>query len=456
MRMRLMREDEAMTEGEVLTLSGSSMENRTITGCTYLDTAADEDTEEVTETIEVVLEGTAATVVADIEAIENWLMEAKRYQDEQTGVRVWLEMDLLETGDWWRSEILSGTVSRSTDMRTLLDGQIQIGVHIKRRNYWETKFDNFVPISNANGTNITTGLPVFNGADERGVAPAVVQNWVQIAAGVIRGTLPTPASLELLHVTDTVESLGTIWVGHNWSSDPLNLAHLLEAETGTGGTTVDDSDSSGGKYKSITITAGAEQDLLTWTLSAAFLHAAKGRYFQVYMFRRPAIHNEVLYRLKLMDGTTTVWSSGQTLVKNPGGAIDSLGVIQLPPWLPGFFELRDLTMILTGELTAEGSSTIYPDFFMFMPVDSFRKYSNAAPGLAPGRRLIDDPTNGVYSDNGGGFLLAGGIAAEGPGIWLEPKRIQRLYFLMHGEKALGDLNWTVSVILRYRPRRLRL
>lgn len=90
-------------------------------------------------------------------------------------------------------------------------------------------------------------------------------------------------------------------------------------------------------------------------------------------------------------------------------------------------------------------------------MDSYRQYESIGGGMAQNRRLIDDPTNGTYTDNGADGLKSSDFATLGKGIWLEPKVAQRLYFLMHGS-TIGDgpIDRSLSVVVKYRPRRLRL
>jgi hypothetical protein len=449
MRMRLRR------ASETIYLSGG--DGSTILGCTYHDTAADGDTEKVTETIDVVLEGAAASVVANVRTIESWLEEAKAYQTGDSDDRIWLEIDLLDTDDWWRSEILSGMVSRSTSMRMLKAGQLLIGVQVTRNNWLEAYAETSVPISNGNGTDVTTGLPVFNCSDGAGASPAIRHNWVGIAANVIQGTIPAPARLELTNSYDSSADLGIVWVGHNWRSDPTNLAHVLEAEAASGGTAVDHAGSSGGQYKSVVVADGSEQTMLTWTLSTNLLNAARGRFFKIFMRRSLGIDTGMLYRLKLLDDTVTVWSGGQALVENSVRTINPIDVVQLPPWLPGQTGVRGMKLVLTGQRASTGSLTVYPDYLMLMALDSYREIALIGMGVEYGRRLIDDPIDGVYADDGSGGLRSGEFTPRGPGIWLKPLAAQRLFFLMHGNTILdGPISRSLSVVVKYRPRRLRL
>ena len=438
---------------EILNLSGGS---GTIRGCQYLDAAADGEAETVTETIEVVLEGTAAAVLADVETIERWLEEARLYQENETGERVWLEMDLLDTGDWWRSEALRGMVSRGTSMRMLLGGTVKIGAQVTRRNWWETLNEVSVPLSNGNGTNVTTGINVYNASDGVGVSPNVRHNYAHIGADVILGTLPAPAKLEMTSIYTSASNLAYVWVAQNFSSDPANLAHVLEAEAATGGTLIAGGDASGGNYKSVVLNEGAEQTLLTWALSTTLLNAARGQYFGVFM-RRSGIDPTAQYRLKILDGTLVVWSGKLATIENGYMAINQLDVAQLPPWLPGKSAARALTLVLSGAKNSAGTLSVSIDYLMLMAVDGYRRFDKVGVGMAINRRLIDDPVDGVYTDNGAGGLLSGDFAAQGGGVWLRPKVAQRLYYLMHGA-LIGDgpIAWGLKVAVKYRPRRLRL
>ena len=439
---------------ETLNLSGGS---GTILGCTYLDAAADAETEEVTETIEVVLEGTAANVLADERQIERWLEEARRFQEEGNGERVWLEMDVVGSGDWQRSEVLGGMVTRGTSMRMLLGGQIQIGVQVRRRNWWEAYNETSVALSNGNGTNVTTGLAVFNGSDGSGSAPAMRHNYAQIGAGVIGGTIPAPARLELTNTYASSSGLEDIWVGHNFSSDPANLAHVLEAEAATGGTTTASASSSGGYFKLVSVSEGSEQTLLSWALSTTLLSAARGRYFGVMMRRALGLDTGAQYRLKLKDGASVVWSGGLSLVENANRLINLLDVAQLPPWLPGIGGVRGLTLELSGARIGTGSLSVYVDFLMLMALDSHRQFKRIGAGLDQNRKLIDDPVDGVMTSDSSGGLLSGDFVATGPGIWLVPNVLQRVYFMMHGiTVADGPIDRSLSVVVKYRARRLRL
>lgn len=365
----------------------------------------------------------------------------------------WINYAPAQGESTWRSRLTGGTVMLASGFyKRRKQDKSQVGVAITRLPWWEGP-EAQVPLTNSNGTNNTSGLAVYNHMD----SGTGHDNYVEIAATDVDGGLPGAVRLELTNPDTSGNGPSQIFAGHNWQSDPANFNPVLEGEAATGGTTTVDTTCSNGNYSAYSLAANGETVMYTWTLSSALLGQAKGHYFKI-IGRFKASYGVVRTRFKpylFYNNVVPIWEGSDVLPDSAyARALRDLGMIRLPPWLPGVSSLSALSLRLSGKRIVSESLSIGLDFLYLLPVDTYHQYTVIGHVLDNGR-LIDDGINGmIYTDDGADGNRQGNVVGSGSGIYLEPGKLQRIYFLFHC--ALADsapVDRTLSVKLYYRPRR---
>ena len=148
------------------------------------------------------------------------------------------------------------------------------------------------PLTNASAPNNTSGITIYN-HDDSGTNH---DNYVQIAAADVGGSLPAPVKVELTNNTGGSLNYKQIWLANNAFCDPANFPHILEGEAfvAGGGTTASNADSSSSSYATITTAENYQQ----WTLSSALLTKARGYDFHLMALsvsQRHDLHSPIGY-----------------------------------------------------------------------------------------------------------------------------------------------------------------
>jgi len=412
----------------------------------------DEDAESVSEQFDILINGSSGSDLrSKKEAIRLAFQHAKLHKDDAQAA--WLYFDVDDSGDAWMSKIIQGQViyDRNLD-RNWRQNKIVATVIIEHKPFWDAMDEVQVPLTNGNGTDVLTGLTVYN-HDDGGVSP-YHDNWIDIKAADVLGDKPGRTRLEVLNNYAT-NRLNTLWTGQNFT-DPDNLTHIIEGESSTTGTEQNDSSCSNGKYRQYALASGSEYTMFTWSLSDTFLNACKGQYYKIMVRFFSTVPTDVKFRIKLIYAATTIWQSGQvTMDATRGYQIRDLFTLRLPPWLLGATDLNALTMTMTGQQSTGSSINVNVDFLQVTPLDGWRMLECAGYGIEQNERLIDDGLNEVaYIDDGAGDNKLGILVGYGNPIALYPGKKQRLYFLMHSNISnTAEIARTISVKLFYHPRR---
>jgi hypothetical protein len=400
----------------------------------------------VVDSIPLLLFGaTAAAVQAVAWAIERHLVAARKRQADQAGTRVYLEMWLDADSEYWRSEILDG---RLTFAEGALDTQstrkVEAVLLLERVNFWESG-EGELAISNKISSAATGGRTIGNHTD--GDAAASSGNWGQVAAGQVGGSLPTPALITLANATASSQDYRNIYFGLNAYSDPVNFAHMIEGEAAAPsyGTSVSLSSCSGGAYLSKTVTGSS---FIQWTLPAATMQAAQGRFFRL-LARLASISGSCYLRPVVRDSTGLVdlFVGDERLVSSEVALVD-LGALPLPPSV-GAVSWGDLTLLLMVRSVA--GVTLGLDFVQLTPADSFAQVRQRGLSIPAGGVITLDGIEGaVY---GGGSPIYTPIQMP---LWLQPNLLQRIYVLHDEGTGAPVITNTFTVRVYYRKRRLTL
>lgn len=326
---------------------------------------------EMTESGEWRVSGTSeSNLVANIRAIQDAFRMAKAYDDEQVGAyQVWLTFQEDGSEEVWESQVFEGRLElKANALGTAWDGLVEYVTLIWRRMpWWERQID--VPITNENGSNLTSGLKVYNCNDAGSVGSDKYVSYASIAVGVVAGDLPAPALITF--AATATDQPDNILVCHNAKTDPtlLSAAELLkEGETGTADTT--DANRSGGKTHEYTIPSGStglsiEKSSGIFGLGTIFNGAwirilVSAKFTGTIKITPYMQFNNVHYygAASLVTGAATTWQ------------LIDLGLIYIPPTKlyasSSFYGFK-----LGLQLIETAGGTIDVDYIQTWPVDSF-------------------------------------------------------------------------------------
>jgi hypothetical protein len=400
----------------------------------------------VTETFELGIAGDVAVLRSVYTGLRTLLAQAAQYQQDRTAVdRVYVQIEL-DTGDWWQSEILAGSITVSNQ---LFGGEwrceqfFTLTVTWLRRPWWEEDTLTTLTISSSTTTTPGSSAVVENTTDTSS------GNWLEIASTQITGDLPSPAQIEITS-DDAGSNLADFRIGHNVYRSPGSVTLTLEGEDSTkSGTssTVADADASDGEVETWTYAAAYDNVIATWTISSAQLAAANGAYVRV--FAIGSFPGDQELQVEWTDG---IQSYGGTdyVVGTAGVAVLDLGVLRMPPYNAGLSGLGSIDLRVNVRISQSGFTTL--DCLQLLPLDGWLALKQTGFGVAQSQTLVYDPYDRyVYS----GASKRRNYNAEGS-IMLEPDRTQRLRFLFNDQLNDVKADRSITVAVKARQRRSML
>lgn len=407
----------------------------------------------VTESLKVEISGaTIADVQTAYQAIGRAFGFARQKIKTQSGYRVFVNITPDGYTAAYRSEIIDGSIVIEDGGfdAPWVEKRIDAVITWTRRGYWEGPL---TALTLTNGSGSGTSITVYNHDD----ATANHDNWVQLAAGIVEGDLPTPIYLYANNTT-AAGSLKDLYYTGNYIGIPASFTPLLEAESATGGTTTADATCSNGNRKDLSWAVTTETTLLTWTLSPSFLQYADNQFFMMLIrFSTAPAYTNLWLRFKVQWNSQTVWQG--PLIKAGTVTLQELGAIQLPPGLLDAYS-EQLTLVLSGWRNQAGTHTLAIDFLHLMPMGNYRKIkAKSGSTLAYAATLIDDQIEGdLYSLNGSLYHAPTHIAIGRVVVWPGsiPGVYQRIYFLHQDGAGGAGVDRTLSIQIKYRPRRVTL
>jgi len=425
-----------ITDGTItVTLSSGNM-----TLMSYLPQVAEGDY--ITEMAEICFTSDFATERSDIATINRLLEQARRYQLLRVGNAVYVEYKPANTdASFYRSEVRDG--------RVVIGTYRQGSVIWTRESFWEGP-ETQIPLTNGNGTNNITGLTVYNHDD----ADAGHDNYVSIAAVDVVGDLPAPPRLEITNNYNSTARAANVFVAHNVNSNPGTLAHILEAESATGGTTTENANSSGGYDKALSWAVTTETQLLDWTISTAVLNACAGNFFRLLIrLTGNLAYSDLWLKVKINMEGTVIWESEWILAPNRYSLFE-LATAQLPAYLAGAGNIYPAHLVLFGKRNATGTHYLNVDYMQLSPLDGWRKLQPQGYHLGYLARLMDDMIDDyLYTDSWDTPGKFGNYYTASTPLALIPNKLQRLYFLHDTGGGGSVIARTLGIKVFYRPRR---
>jgi hypothetical protein len=407
--------------------------------------------------IDLRLTGGMAAIQGSIQTVERCLDQARRYEAARLGAPVYLEARVRDDDEWKRSRVLDGWFSKLTPHLAALTGVMMATLTLERVNYFEASAETQLPLTNANGTNNTTGLKVYNCNDQSGAAPNKRVNHVDIAAP--SGDLPAPLRLEITNNYNDGVGASLIYAGLATYADLTTFDPLLEAEAAAGGSTTANSAASGGNYSTATLATSGDIQLWTWTLTAARMAACAGRTYKLIARFVSGSYTDVWFYPYIFYNSVVPLRQGALVRPSNYYArvLRDLGAVQLPPWLAGVGSPGALSLRLYGRRAVDSSLNVALDFLFLMPTDGFREYQLTG-ALEYNYTLVDDGVaDHLYIQDASAANRMGNVTGIGDPLMVVPGRAARIYFLHHSESGnSAAITRTLSIKAYYRPRRLTL
>lgn len=414
----------------------------------------------VTESAVIIIQETSvALLITAIHTLEKILMvDAPRRLRTGQGPQVFVKFQPT-SGSLNRSEVFKGSLTWTQDsIRETRWGQFVADVTLawERQYFWEADAEVQLTLTNGNGTDNTTGLPVYNTNDGSGSSPTKRHNYAEIDAAEALSPLPAPLRLAVTNTYGT--ALRRLYVALKAQGTPASFTHILEAESATLGTGVAsavDAASSNGNTANVTNVPAAERTLFTFAISSAQAAFVLSQWIRTLLRFSTLPNDATLYmRLTLKDTTSgAMLSQTPWQLMNTADYLQPLPPLMLSPNLQGQAAPGALQLVLSGK-DAAGTVDFGLDFIALLPIEA----ANGFRFLRPiDEALVNVPaTTGLITDDG----ITGAIYVEstqgtyrgyGGPLMLIPGVLQRLYFLCDGS---GDaaIARSLSIKAFYRPR----
>lgn len=401
-----------------LSTTQSMLLNYNMTPANLSAVEADPETVSVVDNIDLMLyAGTTAALMDVYEDIERYLAYARQRQATGNAERVFIYLQL-DGEDSYRSEILSGFLRPGGDAFVAFVGmKMPVTLVVERRGYWEGS----TPGTAKSSTAITN---IGN------------DNYVDINSTAVKGSLPTPAIVDIENDTGAARYYKRIWIWNNAFNDPANFTgYLAAADFDASGATISFTDD------------GTYEDFIT--LSDAFLTDTAGANFRI---------------LASVTNDPTVGQYWKALIKygelfesviggeiyNLHDGINDFGVLPFPPGGYGAGN-ADFQLYLSVRHTVTDSATF--SFIQLAPADNMRYLYQLGFGVPDGASVVDKGDEGLaYIEEGASRYPI--LVPRGKPVMLWPGKTNRLHVLMDGTGY--STAWASNVTVTYRPRKVTL
>jgi hypothetical protein len=442
----------------------------------YLPTSAPyvDGNETVTETFRLKIIGTSKSDARSyLQQIDNFFTRARIWQATKSGQRVFV--------DFWpdgfpasaRSELVDGSIWPDKEMvAPWTSGQFLIlaTVTITRRNWWEEDLTS-PNLVNENGP--ATPVNVFNNNDRVGASPNKHNNYFDIAAASITGTIPADCTIILVPspVAGSVKPTNiNIDVAKYTGTPTNNTDHWWEAivSTPTGIVNHADANRTNGDYYSNTM--GVNPEWLYPNIGSEFSRYvgdfADSGFYKLYAALKFSTAKQYNAYYHIEAAMNVIASSPQLYFSGKVNYdLFDFGRIRFPgrplvSWTgSGSMPLKDAIPYLA--LSDVNGITCYADYLTFVRSDYGRKLISSGISFGDANyEIVDDGLemkSASLHQAVGGVKQVNMVAAVGQQIKLTPGMYHRFYINCSCDEAtagyyLKNLMFSAQII--YRPRRL--
>ena len=410
----------------------------------YVPTEAQQGETSVTESVELMFYAASASAMQTaIQTLQRLLEGVRRRQQWGVGPRVYFQFQPDGDATTWRSEMLDARLEYKEDtLNVFAQAKMPATLLVQRVPYWEGALTQ-IPLTNQSASNNTSGITIYN-HDDSGTNH---DNYVQIAAADVGGSLPAPVKLQLTNNTGSTVNYKQILMACNAFCDPGNFTHILEGEAkASGGSTGSNADSSGSSYATLTVNTSASHQ---WDLSATFLQDTQGHDFHV-LARLRSINGTVYMRPAVYEatGNYALWQGDEIQAGVLTDTLLDLGTVPLPP---GGYATAYAAQRLSVAMRSASSVVVETDFLAFFPANTFRKLRMLST-IANSTAIVDDQTEGrAYSITSSADTP--NVVTAGMPLMVWPNTLQRIYVLWSLADLSAPIASTLSVKAWYRPRR---
>ena len=307
------------------------------------------------------------------------------------------------------------------------------------------------------GSIVVSEALVTEGAAATITIAGALNNWLEIAAAQVDTVVNAPIRLELTNATGSTVTYKSIHIGTSQMNNIANMIWTLESTAGTGGAATESRAATNGFYNAITLSGSTEQEIWTFTLTAAMLAASRGGWFlPVVRLQAGTIDTGLSMRLNIKKSTTTVFE-GALITMTASDQMQPLGLIQLPPNLNRLTSPAALTLSLRA--IKSGGATINLDFIQLIPLDSYRQLTQIGYAIPAANSIFIDE---LLTQDGMAYGVDG--SSNEYQVWVERGSMlkvqdntkQRIFLLYDESDNTLNVGRLMTAKVYHRPRRLSL
>ncbi|MCB0070007.1 MAG: hypothetical protein KDE20_01055 [Caldilineaceae bacterium] len=383
----------------------------------------------ISESIWVRVAGTASEIQAARHAIGQLLATARRRRGSGRLQQVYVEHQSISGGDWYRAQILNGTV-RSDDepmLRRLDNGTNVIHVEFERLPYWEGPSTALTWGAGAASTATITngdGSP-YNAAD--------------LTDDSIVGELSAPIALRVKNNEGASVTWREFHLANLGEPDFTTTQHIITAATATSSWDPYTTHSNLRWICSVSDTVLAKCAGQAFRIVATFVSSTVGVYYRASVYAA-------------IGGTYRLLASGPEVYNGLGLAallVLDLGTLQIPPGGEDS-ATSGVVVVISARYATAGAATL--DHVQLLPAEEYVFAEQPGYTTPDQAELVLDEVNGrVYLDAAVHYNI---VSRRGSPLTVTPGRANRLAVLyMEGD---GEYDPTRAIVLSgsYRPRRL--
>ena len=384
-----------------------------------------------------------------VQSINRLFEAARSRQTLGLGVRVYVNCQLDGDSLLYRAEVIDGAVEAGEDTLgwNAATGSPLTDVVISwTRGIWEGP-EASVPITNVNGSAVTSGLTVNNHSNSLNTYDA----YFSLSGSSVAGDAPCPVRIELTTLTAT--ALGYYLIAlHRGAGSWTNVSTIPAEARTTGGTITSDANAHDGSYVALTVGTGELYGVMAWTIPGSMFNVSLGRMTVPLMRLRSKPANTVYFSFGL--GATGA-ASGSDWVEVPTARQWVMfPPVSCPPAYNGG-PYQDGTAQLDTRNSTGSSVAVDIDYVELLPVDGLRQYiSTGSDVVTQSTTFVDDGIEGYVYHRDGSSNRASVFSVYGEPFMLYPG--VDAIFVAHFSDVANNLMYpahNVTARLYYRPRR---
>ena len=407
------------------------------------------DKDRVTDKIEIFLKGTPAQISTAIRTIEqiilrSYLNAQGHYENPQ-----YLRFQMESGGSYFYAEFQNPYLTTNAQgYSTHYKGSLMLALFYQRSNSFYGDLE-ALPLTNKNGTDVTTGLDILNSTDYH----ATYDSTALIKPADLISPLPSPLRVELIN-TYATNQIKDIFMGiyqHPTEDDEALFFH--NSPDLSGGSLLMNTGAINDYYRRLTWSATTWTALTAKTLTLDLIDALAGHLYRpfVHLFNSHA-YTDLYFKVALQIGSYIVYQS-EAVYCDPDYDFVFLPPISIPPnrvlreVLP-----HSLDLVLYAYKPTAASYTIDIDQIQLFPLDyaaNFLGFFN----MANNHRFIYDSFRNLHNVrmSAAGSETVSHILQGGP-LLATPGVNNRLFFILANQYNTADKDRTAQVIVKQRKR----